>query len=189
MELKIYLDKLSNMTAENRLLKFAVLVLGLAVAANCVFTFAMARHERTILVPAGLDGRVEVLGSGASDRYLDLMTRYATDLALNYTPATARRQFGELLALYSPEAFPEARKAFYALAGAVETANVSSAFSVGRIKVDRAGGVIDVAGVLRQFGPDGSSMGGAMEAEYELSYLISDGRFQLTGFNKKGGNK
>lgn len=188
MELKIYLQKMANLTAENRLLKLALLVVGGAVVFSTLYTVGAVRNERTILVPAGLDGRVEVSGGGASDRYLDIMARYVVDLALNYTPATARGQFGELLALYTPESFPEARKAFYALAGTVETANVSSAFSVDRVKVDKTKDVIDVSGVLRQLGQDGNPIGDAREATYELTYLISDGRFELTGFSEKGGN-
>jgi hypothetical protein len=54
--------------------------------------------------------------------------------------------------------------------------------------VDRVKGVIEAAGVLRQFGPDGSPIGSAREAIYDLTYLISDGRFMLTGFSEKGGN-
>ena len=186
MELKIYLQKLSNVMAENRLLKFVVAVIGLAVIANCFFTYTMARRKRIILVPAGLDSRVEVTDGGASDGYLDLMTRYALGLALDYTPATARQQFGELLTLYAPEAFPEARKTFYSLADTVETAGVSSAFFIGSIKVDRSKGVIEATGVSRQFAQDGSPLGPAKETTYELSYRISDGRFQLTVLARKG---
>ena len=189
MELKIYMQKLSNVMAENRLLKFAVAVIGLAVIANCFFTFNMAKHERTILVPTGLNSRVEISDGHASDGYLDLMTRYVLDLALDYTPATARQQFGEFLTLYSPAVFPEARKTFYSLADTVETAGVSSAFFIGGIKVDRAKGVIEATGVSRQFAQDGSPLGPDKETSYELSYRISDGRFQLTGFGEKGGSK
>ena len=189
MELKIYMQKLSNVMAENRLLKFVVAVIGLAVIANCFFTFNMAKHERTILVPAGLNSRVEVADNYASDGYLDLMTRYALGLALNYTTATAREQFGELLTLYSPGAFPEARKTFYSLADTVETAGVSSAFFIGSIKVDRSRGVIEATGVSRQFAQDGGPLGPDRQTTYELSYRISDGRFQLTGFGEKGGSK
>ena len=189
MELKIYMQRLSNVMAENRLLKLVVAVIGLAVLANCFSTYTMARRERTILVPAGINRRVEVTDAGASDGYLDLMTRYALGLALDYTPVTAREQFGEILALYSPEAFPEARKTFYSLADTVETADVSSAFFIGSIKVDRLKGVIEATGVSRQFAQDGSPLGPDKETTYELSYRISDGRFQLTGFGQKGGSK
>ena len=189
MELKIYMQRLSNVMAENRLLKLVVVVIGLAVIANCFFTFNMAKHERTILVPAGLNSRVEVTDGQASDGYLDLMTRYALGLALDYTPATARQQFGEFLTLYSPGAFPEARKAFYSLADTVETADVSSVFFIGSIKVDRTKSVLEATGVSRQFAQDGSPLGPDRQTTYEMTYRISNGRFQLTGFGEKGGSK
>ena len=192
MELKVYTDKLSNLTAENRLLKFVVVVIGCAVLANTFIMLGMTRRARTIIVPPalvspGLSAKVEISGDQASDGYLELMTRYVTGLALNYTPATAREQFGELLALYSPSAFPDAKKTFYALAGTVETANVSSVFTPGSIKVDRMRGVIDATGVQRQFAQDGGPLGPDKETTYEISYRISDGRFELTGFSEKGG--
>lgn len=197
MELKVYTDKLSNLTAENRLLKFVVVVIGCAVLANTFIMLGMTRRARTIIVPPalvspalvspGLSAKVEISGDQASDGYLELMTRYVTGLALNYTPATAREQFGELLALYSPDAFPVARKTFYALAGTVETANVSSVFTPGSIKVDRMRGVIDATGIQRQFAQDGGPLGPDKETTYEISYRISDGRFELTGFSEKGG--
>ena len=212
MELKVYMDKLSNLTAENRLLKFVVAVIGCAVLANTFIMLGMTRRARTILVPPalvppalvspalvspalvspalvspGLSAKVEISGDQASDGYLELMTRYVTGLALNYTPATAREQFGELLALYSPSAFPEAKKTFYALAGTVETANVSSVFTPGSIKVDRMRGVIDATGVQRQFAQDGGPLVPDKETTYEISYRISGGRFELTGFSEKGG--
>ena len=193
MNFKIFMDEKANTEAANRLLKFIVLVIGGTVLVNSVMIYTVTRHERTILVPAGLNSRVEITDGQASDSYIELMTRYSVGLALNYTPATAREQFGELLNLYSPDAFPEARKAFYSIADTVETAGVTSSFYISRIKVDRVKGLIEVTGLARQFGQDGNALGGEKQTEYELSYRISDGRFMLTGFAdrsaEKGGDK
>ena len=187
MKFDIFMQKSSNIEAANRFLKFVVAVIGLAVLANSIFVYTMARHERTILVPAGLNSRVEVTDGQASDDYLKLMTRYAAGLALNYTPATAREQFGELLDLYSPEAFPEARKTLYSLADTVETTNITSSFYIESIKVDRKNGAIEATGLKRQFAQDGNPIGGAQQDTYEMTYRISDGRFMLTAFSEKGG--
>ena len=184
MKLAIFMQKSSNLAGENRLLRFFVIVIGIAVLANSFFVYTSVKHQRTILVPVGINNRVEVADSNASDDYLRFITRYAASLALNYTPATARQQFGELLALYSPDSFPEAKKTFYSLADTIETAKVSNSFYIQHIQTDRERGVIEVTGQMRQFAEDKKVIDD-LQAIYELGYRISDGRFMLTDFREK----
>ena len=184
MKLDIFMQKSSNLAGENRLLRFFVIVIGVAVLINSFFVYTSIKHQRTVLVPVGLNNRVEVADSSASDDYLKFITRYAAGLALNYTPATARQQFGELLALYAPDAFPEAKKTFYSLADTVETAKVTNSFYIQQIQVERERGVIVVTGLKRQFAEDRKVIDD-LQAVYELSYRISDGRFMLTDFREK----
>ena len=90
MKLDMFLQRSSNIAGENRLLRFFVVVIGAAVLVNSFFVYTSVRHQRTILVPVGLNSEMEVSDSNASDDYLKFITRYAAGLALNYTPATAR---------------------------------------------------------------------------------------------------
>jgi conjugal transfer pilus assembly protein TraE len=184
MRLDLFMQRSSNIKGENRLLRFFVAVIGAAVIVNSFFVYTSVKHQRTVLVPAGLNSRVEVSDGNASDDYLKFITRYAAGLALNYTPATARQQFGELLSLYSPDAFPEAKKAFYGLADTVETAGVTNSFFIISIRVDRKKGVIDMTGLKRQSAQD-SKVIDDVQTTYELGYGISDGRFMLTYFKEK----
>ncbi len=181
-----YIGETGHVRAENKLLKFFVIVIGIVVLINSAFLVTVMKHERTILVPAGLNSRVEVTDGTASEDYLKLMTRYVMSLALTYTPATARGQFGDLLNLYSPDSFSEAKKMFYNLADTVETAQVSNSFYIERIK-DMGQGVIEVTGLERQFAQDGNSLS-SDQATYNLNYSISDGRFILTGISEKAGS-
>lgn len=184
MKLDIFMQKSSNIAGENRLLRFFIVVIGAAVLVNSLFVYTSVKHQRTVLVPIGLNIRVEVSDSNASDDYLKFITRYAAGLALNYTPATARQQFGELLALYSPDAFPEAKKSFYSLADTVETARVTNSFYIQSIQVDREKGAIEIIGLKRQYAEDRKVIEDVQTA-YELGYRISDGRFMLTDFKEK----
>ena len=184
MKLDIFMQKASNLAGENRLLRFFVLVIGIAVLVNSFFVYTSVKHQRTVLVPVGLNSKVEVADSSASDDYLKLMTRYTLGLALNYTPANARQQFGELLSLYSPDIFPEAKKTFYSLADTVETAKATNSFYIQSIHADKDKGVIEVVGLKRQFAED-KRVVDDMQAMYELHYRISDGRFMLTDFREK----
>lgn len=178
------MQRSSNVAGENRLLRFFIIVIGAAVLVNSFFVYTSARHQRTILVPIGLNSRVEVLDDNASDDYLKFVTRYAIGLALNYTPATVRQQFGELLALYYPDAFPEAKKTFYGLADTVETAKVTNSFYIQSIHVDRAKGIIEATGLKRQSAEDRKVIEDVLTT-YELGYRITEGRFMLTDFKEK----
>lgn len=184
MKLDIFMQKSSNIAGENRLLRFFVVLIGAAVLVNSFFVYTSVKHQKTVLVPVGLNSRVEVADSNASDDYLKFVTRYAAGLALNYTPATARQQFSELLALYSPDSFPGAKKAFYGLADTVETARVTTSFYIQNIQVDREKGVIEITGLKRQYAEDRKVIDDVQTA-YELGYRVTDGRFMLSDFKEK----
>ena len=189
MDQKVFLGEKAKTQAENKLLKFVVGAIGATVLINTLLLVTVMKHERTILVPAGLNSRVKITDGTASDDYLKMMTRYVMGLALNYTPTTAREQFSDLLGLYSSDAFPAAKKMFYNLADTVETAQVSSSFYIQGIKVYMDKNIIEVTGLKREFAQDGSALNGSQQSTYELCYRISNGQFMLTGFSAKGGSK
>ncbi|MEI6704464.1 MAG: TraE/TraK family type IV conjugative transfer system protein, partial [Deltaproteobacteria bacterium] len=77
MNLDIYLQKSSNIFAENRLLKFSVVVLSIAVVINTAGVFKALNSQKTILVPPVINSKISVTGDKASDEYLKEFTRYA----------------------------------------------------------------------------------------------------------------
>src|SRR3972149_5195863 len=109
MKSEIFLQKSSNLFAQNRLLKFIVLVIGIAVIYNTWMIRQALNTHRTIIVPPVINQEIEFQGERASENYLRQMIRYAMTLAVNNSPATARHQFEELLTLYAPESFPDAQ--------------------------------------------------------------------------------
>jgi conjugal transfer pilus assembly protein TraE len=96
-----------------------------------------------------INTKLEIVGNSASDEYIRVFGRYAAWLALNYSPATARSQFSELLTMFAPEKYAEVRKAFYVLADTVEMGHVSSVFHITRIKIDRVRSEMEVDGVRK----------------------------------------
>lgn len=181
MKLETYLQSASNKVAENRLLKFVVLIIGGAVLFNTVLLSRAMNTARTILIPPGINGKVEITGGRASEEYVKAMTRYVIALSGSYTPATARSQFGELLVLYSPEAYPEAKRVFYELADRIETAHVTQAYFIQQIAVGDS--QIEVRGVRKQF-IEASRLDEA-RMSYLIDYKIEDGKFTLLGFSEK----
>ena len=112
MEITTYTEQKNNLIAGNRLLKLAVIVLGIGLVMNAFITYSLSKRARTIIVPPVINTRFELSGYRLSDEYVKLMTRYIMGLAANYNPSTARNNFDELLSLYDSDASTEGRKTF-----------------------------------------------------------------------------
>lgn len=181
MKLETYLQNSSNKVAENRLLKFIVVLIGGAVLFNTVLLSRAMNTARTILIPAGLNTRLEITQEGASEESLRAYTRYVLGLAAGYTPAGARGQFEELLGIYAPDSYPEAKKSFYELADRIETAQITSVFYIQRIFITPSS--IEARGVRRQF-MEATRVDEVVKS-YILHYRITDGRFTLLSISEK----
>jgi len=174
-----FLDEKSNLTSQNRLLKFAVVALVLVEAVQGVATVRALRYQRTILVPASLNHQVEFVGDRASPEYVREFARYAVGLALNVTPATANSNFEELLTLYAPQTYGAGRKAFYAMARDIEAAKVSGVFYPLKIRPEEAKGRIEIEGHRKLYTDD--LLVESARRTYVLRYELVDGRFQILG--------
>jgi conjugal transfer pilus assembly protein TraE len=183
MNLDIYLQKSSNIFAENRLLKFSVVVLSIAVVINTAGVFKALNSQKTILVPPVINSKISVTGDKASDEYLKEFTRYALGLALTYNPSNARPQFSELLALYDASEFQTARKDLYALADKIENTRAASAFYINAITHDAEKHSLLVTGSKQTY------MVGDKAADeqktYILEYRFESGKFILRRLYEK----
>ncbi len=185
MKEELYLNKMSNIVAKNRLLKFVVIVIGLATLYNTVAAQKALNSQKVVIVPAGLCTETVVEANTLSDDYLRTMTRYIIGLAANYNPASARGQFDELLRLYRPGNFPAAKKIFYDLASAVEVSKNTTAFYISKISVDKKKSEIEVNGQRTQFADSSSLSGSGAVKVYYIDYTVENGKFMITKFSEK----
>ena len=183
MKLDFFLQKTSNIVAENRLLKFVVVVIGVAAIVNAVMTYRALNYQRTIIVPPVLKSRIEITGDRASEEYVKAFSRYIAALSFSYSPGTVKPQFDELLALYAPEAFPEGKRALYELADRVITTRVTSVFFMSKLYVDGGKNQIEMSGQKRQYVDDRKV--DDLVKTYLIDYRISDGRFQIIRISEK----
>ena len=183
MRTKVFLQKSSNLFVENRLLKFVVVVLALAVVVNSYLVNRAVKNQRVILIPPRLTGTIEFVEGKPSDQYIRDLARRMTSLATSYSPATARSQFNEFLAFYAPESYPGAAKAWYALASRVEESQVSTVFFLRKLILDQAGQRLEFTGDQRQFAED--KLIESKSKTFEARYRIEDGRFFLISFLEK----
>lgn len=183
MNLDIFLQISSNIFAENRLLKFVVVVLGIAVVINTAGLFMALNSQRVILVPPVVNSKISVSGDKASDEYLKEFARYILSLALTYNPVNARSQFSELLAVYDPAEFQTSRKELYELADKIENTKASSAFYIQSIINDTEKRRLEVTGTKKTYMVD-------QKAEdtlkvYLIEYRIENGKFILVRLYEK----
>ncbi len=183
MNLDIFLQKSSNIFAENRLLKFVVVVLGIAVVINTAGLFMALNSQRVILVPPVVNSKISISGDKASDEYLKEFARYILNLALTYNPINARSQFSELLAVYDPAEFQTSRKELYELADKIENTKASSAFYIQSIINDTEKRRLEITGTKKTYMVD-------QKAEdtlkvYLIEYRIDNGKFILVRLYEK----
>jgi len=177
VKLDLFLQKSSNLYAENRLLKFVVVIIGIVTIVNTYTVTKALNTHTTILVPPVIKSRIEISGDKADEKYIKTFTRYITGLLLNYSPSTARSQFDELLALYAPRAYDAAKSEFYDMAESVEATGSNSIFYINAISVSEEESRIHVDGLLRRYIEDLKITDEVKT--YFIRYRISNGRFML----------
>jgi conjugal transfer pilus assembly protein TraE len=184
MEIIKYVEERNKLIAGNRLLKLALILLGIGLVLNAFITYSLSKRARTIIVPPVINTRFELSGYRLSDEYVKLMTRYIMDLSANYTPQTARANFDELLSLYDPDASGEGRKTFYKLADTVETAKVTASFFIRKITIDEGKRQILVEGQKRLSANEQKVEEG--QEGYLIEYGNNNGRFTIVRLSQKG---
>lgn len=174
MKLDLFLQKTENIKAENRLLKFVVILIGLAVLINSFMIYNFAEVKKTILIPVGMQAEFSVVGSAVSDKYVKKITRYIFGLAFSYTPRTAEKQFSELLDFYSPNSFAIAKRKFHGIVESIQLVQVSQILHIGGI--ERQGNRVFVSGELKQFAGDREVIHDE-NVRYVMDFSIKNGRF------------
>ena len=181
LKLELFTSQASNLFAENRLLKFAIAVLTLAVIFNSFMVHRAVKYQRVVIVPPKLTESIEFVNGQPNEAYAKDMIRRIASLATIYTPAIARKQFDELIAYYAPEAYPEGSKAWYTLAGMIEDAKTSSVFFIDTITLKN--NTAEIFGTLKQFTGETQFLGETRT--YIVEYRFLDGRFQILSFRQK----
>jgi len=115
VEMKKYLEEKTNCVRSNRLLKFFIIVIGIAIVIQSFVMYSLWKSQRTILVPPNITTQAFISGSDASDEYLIAMARYIMLLTASYNSGTARAQFSDFLKLVVPERFRDCKGSVFRL--------------------------------------------------------------------------
>ncbi|AEA33607.1 type IV conjugative transfer system protein TraE [Hippea maritima] len=183
MRFKIYMNELANAKHNNRLLKFVIVVMAVAIVFSFYYIDRIVTREKIVLLPPEVHSKMVFIGDRPSKSYFDEMTRYVVSLALDYTSATARGQFAELLTLFAPSSFKEYQQVFYNLADRLEAAgNISNVFYINEIKLYPKKGKIVVIGMNYTY--SANSLLSQETREYQIGYKVQNGRFFITSFGR-----
>lgn len=186
MNVKFFEKLMSNIFAENRLLKFCMVVmLAISVVNYVTLQKAIGTHK-TILVPAQLNTRVQILGDKASDEYIKMFAQVASGLAFTYTPQTVAGNFGELLTMFAPDAYPTTKKILTELAESIAAQKVANVFYIQSqgIVVDSEHNKFTVKGDQVRW-VEGTRLD-TLPKQFEFGYKMVDGRFLLTSLTELG---
>lgn len=179
----LFLQKTSRIFAENRLLKFCVVVLTFGFLWDRYELRQLRQNATTVVTPPVLNSRIEITGNKPSESYVREYVRYIIPLATCWLPATARPQFSEFLASWHPDVVEDARSRFYLLADQIEKTKALSAFNLVKITHDANRKLIEVEGNRRLTQQD--QLTENKTKSYVISYVIENGRFWITSFKEK----
>ncbi len=186
MNFKNYQNAVSNVYAKNRLYKFGILVALVIVAINTVITTKAVNSRVTVIVPPGLTEKAEIQNETASDAYIKQMVRYIIPLRTTFTRLTARSQFDELLTIYAPESYPEAKGIYYDLADTIENSgDVTSIYILHKLELYSNQPIVEVRGMRRLYIEDKKAE--EVRMTYKITYKINGGTFYIVNIEETTG--
>ncbi|PIP41788.1 MAG: pilus assembly protein [Desulfobacterales bacterium CG23_combo_of_CG06-09_8_20_14_all_51_8] len=178
MKLETFIQTSSNLYAENRLLKFVVVCIGIAVIINSFFSYAALQYQKVVILPPVVDKRITISGNEVNEDYVRLFTRYAMTLLNTYTTGSAQGQFEEFVEnLVTPEFYPDIRDTLFGLVDTIKRLNITSAFYPQKIDVDMENKTITVLGVKKEF--TNTTLVEDGKRQYNITYVIVNGRFYI----------
>jgi conjugal transfer pilus assembly protein TraE len=185
MKLKIYADKLANLMAENRLLKFCFLITLAITIFNSLVAYHAMNNQKVVILPPLVDHKIEIRGNAADEEYLKMMSRYSINLLLDYTPSNAEQNFSDFLKLASANVFSSMRSDLDKIIEEVIRLRVSSSFHIHKISKLGSKNRIEIIGLRLKHADDVCIQSGI--EHHIIEYNIDDGTFRVTGVSQKNG--
>lgn len=182
MKLSKSLDVKSKLQKENALLKFAILVFGVATVIANGYAYKTRTEVRTVITPSHFSKPFEVSDKWMDDNGLRQYTKDVVVMLLNYTPKTATKNFSNFENFLLPRDYSAAHEKLQYELTQIQRLKIVSTFVDEEIKIDRNTKTISIRG-LRRKDSHGREIINAQE-EWVIKYRISNGNFYVADFNK-----
>lgn len=182
MYIKKFINKFDNLKAENRLLKFAIIVIGLGCVISSILSIRAVKYQKVIILPPAVDKRIVIQGSSVNTEYIELFSKYAMGLLLNYTPRIYDDQITDLLKLTSPRYYPALNRKLIEMKENVKRLAITSMFYPQILRINQEKQEIKILGLRIQ-----TAQGQEIERKekiYMLKYQMINGRFYVDGIEE-----
>ena len=180
MDLKNFLGTVGALKAENRLLRFAVILIA---ASNIIFgylSFKASRMKQVVVIP--LTSSRVVVSDKVDPEYVLEVSRFVFDNLLTYTPYTVKRQYELVLSLFDPSVYPEYRKVFEQFVRDAEDSKLTSVFIPERIEHSEKTRRVRVTGRKLTLFED--TVVEKKRVIYELEYRVKYGTFMVLSYKR-----
>lgn len=184
---KQYLQKSSNVFAENKSLRFMFACILAVVLMNTVSIQRLQDHTKTVLIPLGYSVEYTFTGSTPSENYLRDIGLFIVQMAGDISAGNAEAQFEDILAIWHTSTASEYRKRFMAIAKELKK-YPSTSYDVSwnaSQPISFTPGEIRIHATKRKI--VGESVIGTTRLEYKIEYTMESGRFSIKHLKEIGG--
>ncbi len=186
--LGVFTNKVSNLWAENRVLRFIGIISFLTSSILAVSVFNLKDRVTTIIVPFGMEVEgAYFVGNKPSEKYLLSISRMIINLSGNYTSSGLEFQLDELLKVIHPSKFNQYRDLFRAQVQQIsEFREVTHSTHI-RYEADIMMGDGEIRVPVKRTRFTGLTKSTDIGI-VQISYVIEEGRFWLLdlGFEQQG---
>lgn len=153
--------------------------IGLGVVAMLALIAASARDRQVVLQPV-LTRSIEISSAGLGKDYLELVTRDATVLMLNRTPANAQYWMESVLRIVHPSAYGRIKGELLRIVNDQRGSSVAQFFTIEAMKVDPEHLTSEVTGVLHTL--VGRQEVAALKRTFRFDWSYTGVELRLVGF-------
>ncbi|GAO52890.1 type IV conjugative transfer system protein TraE [Novosphingobium sp. MD-1] len=153
--------------------------IGLGVVAMLALIAASARDRQVVLQPV-LTRSIEISSARLGKDYLELVTRDATVLMLNRTPANAQYWMDSVLRIVHPSAYGRIKGELLRIVNDQRGSSVAQFFTIEAMKVDPEHLTSEVTGVLHTM--VGRQEVAALKRTFRFDWSYTGVELRLVGF-------
>ena len=183
MDIKIFKDNLKELKLQRNYSLCLNIFLSFVVILSLTIVIKKSNVVSTIVIPAGLNEKIEISQNGVSDSYLIQWSEFLTSLKLNVTPSNINRKQSVLLSYVDSAIYNEFKAHLSDEIDKVQKDEISTVFFPTDIKVvNKEKMTTMVTGVLRVY--IGNEINSESQISYQLQYKLNNNNLLLTSFKE-----
>ena len=183
MDIKIFKDNLKELKLQRNYSLCLNIFLSLVVILSLTIVIKKSNLVSTVVIPAGLNEKIEISQNGVSDSYLIQWSEFLTSLKLNVTPSNINRKQSVLLSYVDSAIYNEFKAHLSDEIDKVQKDEISTVFFPTDSKVvNKEKMTTMVTGVLRVY--IGNEINSESQISYQLQYKLNNNNLLLTSFKE-----